>query len=318
MAEICNMDVVNNGSDLRDGRSTLNSHMHGKLKLAHSPTYPYGQEKNNNNKNSMVCKDAPFIKLQEKMRGRSTLPWWPSSTAASRSWRRRLHSSPERPWSCRCERQEEEKARCNKMVPRSQSSFFPPFLPPFLFVFLSLTLSLSVCLSLCLSVSLCLSLSLSLSVSLSLPPPPVSPYPPFHLPPPSLCPPLLTSSSPSPLSPVFSSFHPTTLSSPPPPPTPSTLFILWYTASSCILSAPDGWAGNCQTDEKGKSHSRRGRDGYWFWEWRRGTVSPAPRSSSMTREWGNKGRCRQPSCVCARCACRVCSVLSGSTVGHWE
>ena len=35
---------------------------------------------------SMFFKDAPFIKLQEKMCGLSTLSWWPNSTAASRSW----------------------------------------------------------------------------------------------------------------------------------------------------------------------------------------------------------------------------------------
>ena len=50
---------------------------------------------------SMFCKDAPFTKPQEKTCGLSALPWRPNSTAASRSWRRRRHSSPERPWSCR-------------------------------------------------------------------------------------------------------------------------------------------------------------------------------------------------------------------------
>ena len=34
------------------------------------------------------------------MCGLSALPWRPNSTVASRSWRRRRHSSPERPWSC--------------------------------------------------------------------------------------------------------------------------------------------------------------------------------------------------------------------------
>ena len=48
----------------------------------------------------MFYKDAPFTKLQEKTCGLSALPWRPNSTAASRSWRRRLQSSPERPWSC--------------------------------------------------------------------------------------------------------------------------------------------------------------------------------------------------------------------------
>ena len=50
---------------------------------------------------SMFYKDAPFTKPQEKTCGLSALPWRPNSTAASRSWRRRHHSSPERPWSCR-------------------------------------------------------------------------------------------------------------------------------------------------------------------------------------------------------------------------
>ena len=50
---------------------------------------------------SMFYKDAPFTKLQEKTCGLSALPWRPNSTAANRSWRRRHHSSPERPWSCR-------------------------------------------------------------------------------------------------------------------------------------------------------------------------------------------------------------------------
>ena len=50
---------------------------------------------------SMFYKDAPFTKPQEKTCGLSALPWRPNSTAASRSWRRRRHSSPERPWSCR-------------------------------------------------------------------------------------------------------------------------------------------------------------------------------------------------------------------------
>ena len=49
---------------------------------------------------STFYKDATFSKLQEKMCGLSALPWRPNSTAANRSWRRRLHSSPERPWSC--------------------------------------------------------------------------------------------------------------------------------------------------------------------------------------------------------------------------
>ena len=66
---------------LRAGHNRLNSHMHGKLKLAPSTFY----------------KDAPFTKLQEKMCGLSALPWRPNSTAANRSWRRRRLSSPEQP-----------------------------------------------------------------------------------------------------------------------------------------------------------------------------------------------------------------------------
>ena len=50
---------------------------------------------------SMFYKDAPFTKPQEKTCGLSAPPWRPNSTAAGRSWRRRRHSSPERPWSCR-------------------------------------------------------------------------------------------------------------------------------------------------------------------------------------------------------------------------
>ena len=59
---------------------------------------------------SMFYKDAPFTKPQEKTCGLSALPWRPNSTAASRSWRRRRHSSPERSLDrVDCERQEEEK-----------------------------------------------------------------------------------------------------------------------------------------------------------------------------------------------------------------
>ena len=54
-----------------------------------------------NKPQSTFYKDAPFTKLQEKTCGLSALPWWPNSTAANRSWRRRHHSSPKRPWSCR-------------------------------------------------------------------------------------------------------------------------------------------------------------------------------------------------------------------------
>ena len=54
-----------------------------------------------NKPQSTFYKDAPFTKLQEKTCGLSALPWWPNSMAANRSWRRRRHSSPERPWSCR-------------------------------------------------------------------------------------------------------------------------------------------------------------------------------------------------------------------------
>ena len=50
---------------------------------------------------SMFYKDAPFTKPQEKTCGLSALPWRPNSMAASRSWRKRRHSSPEWPWSCR-------------------------------------------------------------------------------------------------------------------------------------------------------------------------------------------------------------------------
>ena len=63
-----------------------------------------------NKPQSTFYKDAPFTKLQEKMCGLSALPWWPNSTAANRSWRRRNHSSPDWPWSCRLRtpRREEE------------------------------------------------------------------------------------------------------------------------------------------------------------------------------------------------------------------
>ena len=54
-----------------------------------------------NKPQSTFYKDAPFTKLQEKTCGLSALPWRPNSTAANRSWRRRRHSFPERPWSCR-------------------------------------------------------------------------------------------------------------------------------------------------------------------------------------------------------------------------
>ena len=54
-----------------------------------------------NKPQSTFYKDARFTKLQEKMCGLSALPWRPNSTATNRSWRRRHHSSPERPWSCR-------------------------------------------------------------------------------------------------------------------------------------------------------------------------------------------------------------------------
>ena len=57
---------------------------------------------------SMFCKDATFVKLQEKLCGLSALTWRPNSMAASRSWRRRLHSSLQRPWSCSLRTPEEE------------------------------------------------------------------------------------------------------------------------------------------------------------------------------------------------------------------
>ena len=63
---------------------------------------------------SMFYKDAPFTKPQEKMCGLSALPWRPNSTAASRSWRRRRHSSPERPWSCRLRTPRRRRSSQNK------------------------------------------------------------------------------------------------------------------------------------------------------------------------------------------------------------
>ena len=54
-----------------------------------------------NKPQSTFYKDVPFTKIRERTCGLSTLPWRPDSTAANRSWRRRRHSSPERPWSCR-------------------------------------------------------------------------------------------------------------------------------------------------------------------------------------------------------------------------
>ena len=78
----------------RTGHNRLNSHMHGKLKLAPSPTCPCGQE---DQTQSTFYKDAPFTKLQEKMCGLSALPCRPNSMAANRSWRRRRHSFPEQP-----------------------------------------------------------------------------------------------------------------------------------------------------------------------------------------------------------------------------
>ena len=82
---------------LRTGDNRLNSHMHSKLKLASSQ--PASVVKKTKSQ-SMFYKDAPFTESQEKMCDLSALPWWPNSMAASWSWRRLLHSSPEWPWSC--------------------------------------------------------------------------------------------------------------------------------------------------------------------------------------------------------------------------
>ena len=57
---------------LRTGHNRLNSHMHGKLKLAPSSTCPCGQE--DQTTEYILKKDAPFTKLQEKMHGLSALP----------------------------------------------------------------------------------------------------------------------------------------------------------------------------------------------------------------------------------------------------
>ena len=48
-----------------------------------------------------ICyKDASLIKLQQKVYNLLAFLWRPNATTASRSWRRRLHSSPNQPWSC--------------------------------------------------------------------------------------------------------------------------------------------------------------------------------------------------------------------------
>ena len=76
----------------------LNSHMSRKLKLASSPTCPCIQE---NQTTEHVLKGCPLHRvIGEDLWALSTLPWRPNTTAASRNWRRRLHWSPERPWSC--------------------------------------------------------------------------------------------------------------------------------------------------------------------------------------------------------------------------
>ena len=54
---------------LRTGHNRLNSHMHGKQKLAQSPTCPVIKK---TKLQSTFYKDAPFTKLQEKMFGLST------------------------------------------------------------------------------------------------------------------------------------------------------------------------------------------------------------------------------------------------------
>ena len=53
------------------GLNRMNSHMHGKLMLESSPTYPSGQE---DQTTEHVLPDTPFSKLQEKMCVLSTLP----------------------------------------------------------------------------------------------------------------------------------------------------------------------------------------------------------------------------------------------------
>ena len=49
---------------------------------------------------SMFYIDASFTNLQEEMCGLLAVSWWSNSMAASQSWRRWLHLSPELPWSC--------------------------------------------------------------------------------------------------------------------------------------------------------------------------------------------------------------------------
>ena len=73
---------------------------------------------------SMFYKDAPFTKPQEKTCGLSALPWRPNSTAASRSWRRRRHSSPERPWSCRLRTPRRRRRLRTSQCPFAAVTFF--------------------------------------------------------------------------------------------------------------------------------------------------------------------------------------------------
>ena len=76
---------------------TEHNKLHSNLKLASSPTCLCGQE---GQTTEHVLQRCPLHKATEKMCGLSALPWRPNSTAASRSWRKRLHLSPERPLSC--------------------------------------------------------------------------------------------------------------------------------------------------------------------------------------------------------------------------
>ena len=92
---------------------------------------------------SMFYKDAPFTKPQEKTCGLSALSWRPNSMAANRSWRRRHHSSPERPWSSRLRTPRRTRQRCRLQVAQSTAGSckrFPPFSTFFVGVIKSLCL----------------------------------------------------------------------------------------------------------------------------------------------------------------------------------
>ena len=73
---------------------------------------------------SMFYKDAFIHKATREDVWPVSTPWRPNSTAVNRSWRRRLHSSPELPWSC-IVRTQRRKRRRHTLTHTHANTFTP-------------------------------------------------------------------------------------------------------------------------------------------------------------------------------------------------